>query len=153
MNYLFTKPWKKTLFFILFTVSLFSLLLSIFFWNKIGYINVIRFLIFFVIFIVSALSLCIFCLKNALKYLKINESIRKESIGKVSNTNKKEKVIKEELINKVITNIEKPMNNEKIDYNKKTVIELKAIAKQMHIKGYSKLKKAELIKKIKANVK
>lgn len=150
MNYIFTKPWEKNLIFGLFSTTLISLLLSIYFWNTVGYVNVIRFLIYFIIFILSSLVLCIFCLLNALKFLKSNEEIRKESLVKAKEhkEDNKKKVIDDSLIEKITNNLYK-----EIDYEKKTIIELKSIAKKKHLKGYSKLNKKNLIKLIKKNVK
>ena len=151
MNYIFNKPWKKNLIFGLFSTTLISLLLSIYFWNTVGYVNVIRFLIYFIIFILSSLVLCIFCLLNALKFLKSNEEIRKESLVKAKEHKEddKKKVIDDSLIEKITNNLYK--ENKEIDYDKKTIIELRSLAKRKHLKGYSKLNKKDLIKLIKKN--
>ena len=65
---------------------------------------------------------------------------------------KKEVVKEEKKEEKVVEKKETPKQEEKkeeIDYNSKTLVELKEIAKEKGIKGYSTMKKAELIDALK----
>lgn len=51
------------------------------------------------------------------------------------------------LFSEVIEDVEEPQEN-KVDYSSMTVTQLKAIAKERNMEGYSNLKKAELIERL-----
>ena len=76
--------------------------------------------------------------KEEVKLEKKNET-NEANIEKVEKPVKKEKVVKEE----------KAVKEEKIDLTKLTVVELKKLAKDKNIEGYSKMKKEELISSLK----
>lgn len=142
MNYVFNSEKKRYIVFGLFSSTLFSLLLSIYFWNKIGYVNVLRFIAFFMIFIFSAIGLCVFCLINVKKCLDDNEKLRTITINNKNNRRKKVDMM---VIDKITSNLKE----EPINYGNMTITELKNICKKKSIKGYSRLNKKELINLLK----
>ncbi|XMB66244.1 50S ribosomal protein L20 [Mycoplasmatota bacterium zrk1] len=76
----------------------------------------------------------------------------KKAAPKKETAKKTEVKVKEETVKtekKAPVQKEEVSTKENVDYSTKTVAELKAIAKEKNIKGYSKLKKAELIEALK----
>ena len=79
--------------------------------------------------------------------VKVNEEDKKEEEGKGEKKRKKKEANSEEVEERVKK--EKAVKEEKIDLTKLTVVELKKLAKDKNIEGYSKMKKEELISSLK----
>ena len=88
---------------------------------------------------------------------KKDDSVEEKEVKEIKKTPKKEAKVKEEKIEEVKEVVEekpkkttkKETKEEKEDLSKKTLVELKAMAKEAGIKGYSTMKKEELINNLK----
>ncbi|QVK20068.1 50S ribosomal protein L20 [Mycoplasmatota bacterium] len=90
--------------------------------------------------------------KETAKKAAPKKETAKKAAPKKETAKKTEVKVKEETVKtekKAPVQKEEVSTKENVDYSTKTVAELKAIAKEKNIKGYSKLKKAELIEALK----
>ncbi len=87
--------------------------------------------------------------KKNKKFDKRKSSDKSEKEVKVEETEKEEKVVKEEKNAKEIKKTVKEKATVKEDLTEKTVAELRELAKNKEIKGYSTMKKAELLEALK----
>ena len=89
--------------------------------------------------------------KEVTEEKEIKEEVKEEVKPIKESKSKKEEYIKEEVKDKKVKPVkkEKAVKEEKIDLTNLTVMDLKKIAKDRNIEGYSKMKKDELINSLK----